>query len=162
MPDRALLMPIKPKYAEMLFEGVKSVELRRIRPRVDQGDIVLLYVSSPTKAVVGAFEVENVIERPVEDLWPLVEGAAGLSRTEFDVYFNGASRGVAIFLSRIVRFYRPVFLTELQAHWPGFRPPQSYQYLETPQLEIACISRGLSRLVSQTSSEPASAKSRQE
>jgi len=153
MHDKALLIPIKPKYAEMLFEGVKSVELRRTRPRIGQGDIVLLYVSSPTKAVVGAFEVENVIEMPVEDLWPLVEGAAGLSKTEFDVYFDGTSKGVAISLSRIVRFYRPVFLAELQAHWPGFHPPQSYRYLEPPHLKIASISRGLSKLASQTCSE---------
>jgi len=53
-----LLLSIQPKYANLIFEGKKTTELRRVRPRVNQGDFVLIYVSSPDKVLLGSCEVE--------------------------------------------------------------------------------------------------------
>ena len=42
-----VLLSVRPKYAEKIFERTKTVELRRIRPKLlEEGDLVLLYVSS--------------------------------------------------------------------------------------------------------------------
>ena len=57
-----VLLSIKPKYADKIFNGTKTVELRRICPKVTEGDLILVYVSSPVKALVGEFEVKKIVE----------------------------------------------------------------------------------------------------
>src|SRR5438552_3893096 len=42
-PKSALLLSIRPKHAEKIFDGIKTVELRRIRPRLQRGDLVLVF-----------------------------------------------------------------------------------------------------------------------
>ena len=65
MLRKILLLSIHPEHAKNIFDGIKTVELRRTRPRLSKCDQVLVYVSSPTKALVGAFEVKKVIEDKV-------------------------------------------------------------------------------------------------
>jgi predicted transcriptional regulator len=79
MSDSTLLLSVRPEYAEKIFEGIKTVELRRTRPRLCEGDVVIVYASSPTKALIGAFEVEKVIQKPLKDLWHEVQKKAGIS-----------------------------------------------------------------------------------
>src|SRR6185503_3263930 len=61
MPNQALLISVRPRFAEMIFAGTKVVELRRLRPRIGTGDLVFVYVSSPVMALAGAFEVGEVV-----------------------------------------------------------------------------------------------------
>jgi predicted transcriptional regulator len=43
-----LLLSIRPEYANKIFDRTKTVELRRVRPRLlNEGDRVVVYVSSP-------------------------------------------------------------------------------------------------------------------
>ena len=67
MIGNALLLSIHPEYAEKIFDGTKRVELRRVRPRLQNGDLVIVYVSSPVKAVCGAFRVDNVVAGTAPD-----------------------------------------------------------------------------------------------
>lgn len=65
-----LLLCIRPEYANKIFDSNKTVELRRVRPRLlNEGDLVLIYVSSPIKAVFGSFKVDSIIEKPIAELW---------------------------------------------------------------------------------------------
>ena len=129
MRHPSLLLSIRPEYAESIFGGIKRVELRRLRPKVSRGDWVLVYVSSPTKALVGTFEVEGVIEERPHVLWTIVGEDAGLSRKRFKQYFAGADFGYAIKVGRIRLFRKAHSLAQLRARIPGFHPPQSYRYL---------------------------------
>jgi predicted transcriptional regulator len=61
MARKTLLISIKPRYAEMIFSGVKTVELRRKEPRVGQGDRMVVYVSSPIMEVTGECTVAKRI-----------------------------------------------------------------------------------------------------
>ncbi|MDM8558083.1 hypothetical protein [Candidatus Parabeggiatoa sp. HSG14] len=82
-----------------IFERTKTVELRRVRPKLlEKGDLVLLYVSSPVQALASAFKVDKIIEKPLKNLWRVVRKKAGITRQEFDNYYDGVSVGVAIFL----------------------------------------------------------------
>src|SRR5690349_13513634 len=102
MPRHILLLSIRPKYAEKIFDETKKVELRRVRPRLlKEGDLVLVYVSSPQKAVLGSFNVERIIEKPITELWEQVEKKAGISPEEFYSYYQGASVGIGIFFKDI-------------------------------------------------------------
>lgn len=116
----AALMSIKPWFAEAILVGDKTVELRRRRPRLDPGSWVLIYASSPVKAVVGWFEVGAVVEADPATLWHRLRRTAGVTRTEFDDYFSGRPVGYGIEIAEVGRT-NPIH--------PGIRPPQSWQYL---------------------------------
>lgn len=137
-----LLLSIKPKYAKQIFETkTKKVELRRVRTRLKEGDIVLVYVSSPAKVFLGSFEVEDVIEREVsrkelKNFWNKFQDSVGITQQEFNSYYKGASVIVGIQIKNISLFENPVELERLQEKLSYLRPPQSYRYLEEKEYEI--------------------------
>jgi predicted transcriptional regulator len=130
MPDdRALLVSVKPIYADLLLAGTKTVELRRSRPNVTPGCEVLLYASSPAMELVGRGRVRGVEALDLETLWARHGAAAAVSRDVFDAYFDGLERGVAISLGDVQRLGRRIPLAELRRRHTGFCPPQSFRYL---------------------------------
>lgn len=126
----ALLLSIRPEFAIKIFQGTKRVELRRVKPRVSQGHGVLVYVSSPAKELKGAFEVKDVLEAAPSQLWRTVGSESGITREEFESYFEGAETGYAIRIQRAWEFDQPQSLTSLRRRLPKFAPPQSYHYLD--------------------------------
>ena len=129
MSRNAILMSIRPKYAEKIFNGTKTVELRRIKPKqLQDGDLVFVYVSAPVKSLVGAFKVAKIIEEPIMALWKTVENKAGVSLSEFELYYQKAQSGVGIFISDIWLLPKPIQLADLKQSLEGFHPPQSYRY----------------------------------
>lgn len=134
MPQTALLLSIRPRFADMIFEGIKLIELRRLRPRVQANDLVFVYVSSPVKALVGAFVVERVVEGKPATIWRKWGKKTGLSRDEFDGYFDGVENGFGMVVSSVWRLPAPVQLAALRKRKTGFRPPQAYHYLPLSQL----------------------------
>jgi predicted transcriptional regulator len=135
---RVLVMSIKPRYADRIFAGEKTVELRRTRPRVESGDVVLVYASAPTKALVGAFAIGGVISEEVSCLWNRYSSMLGVSHKEYREYFAGTGMAHGLLVAEYVSFV-PVPLSVLRRR-VGFRPPQSYMFW----------SRGLDELVSRT------------
>jgi predicted transcriptional regulator len=132
-----LLLSIRPEYANKIFDRTKTVELRRVRPRLlNEGDRVVVYVSSPLQAVVGSFKVDNIVEKPVTELWEEVEKLAGISHEDFYDYYYGVRLGVGIFLKDIHRFSQPVELHRLRNKLPNLKPPQSFRYLTVNQFNI--------------------------
>lgn len=131
-----ILLSIRPEYAQKILAGTKKVELRRARPRLEPGDRVLVYVSSPQKAVVGSFQVEEIVEEPLPALWEMVENKAGISPEEFYNYYEGVSTGVGIFFKEIRPFNQPVSLGLLRKKWSSWRPPQSYRYMSNTEYKL--------------------------
>lgn len=126
----ALLLSIRPEFATKIFHGTKRVELRRVRPRLKKGHGVLVYVSSPAKELQGAFEVQEVVEGSPQQLWRQVGSQSGVTRAEFDAYFEGATTAYGIRIRRVWELDRPQSLTSLRRRLPKFAPPQSYQYID--------------------------------
>jgi predicted transcriptional regulator len=130
MPDeRALLVSVKPVYAELLLSGEKTVELRRIKPLAHVGCDVLLYASSPTMEMVGTARVEAIDVGDPDTIWHRHGPATGVDRDSFDAYYQGAETAVAITLSDMRRLRSAVPLAELRRRISGFQPPQSFRYL---------------------------------
>jgi predicted transcriptional regulator len=124
-----ILLSVRPKYANKIFERTKTVELRRVRPKLlEEGDLVLLYVSSPVQALVGAFKVDKIIEKPLKGLWRIVRNKAGITRQEFDNYYDGVSVGVGIFfkVQDVQKLDEPITLDILKKQ--SFHPPQGFRY----------------------------------
>ncbi len=136
MTTKVLLLSIRPRYAEKIFQGVKKVELRRVRPNIKHGDLIFVYVTSPVKALEGVLQVESVIEDRPHNLWNHVKTIAGITRDEFDSYYDGADLGYGIFFKEAKRITNPIGLDKLRKIFDNFQPPQSYRYLRPAEVEI--------------------------
>lgn len=143
MPENILILSIKPKYAEMILSGKKKVELRRVRTRLKNGDLVLVYVTSPTKALVATFEVDNIIQNEIQatpkdinDFWKIIKNIAGISCNEYNKYYHTASTIVAIFIKNVNKLHHPIELETLRTKIPRFHPPQCYRYLKHSEFQL--------------------------
>jgi predicted transcriptional regulator len=127
--DRVILLSLKPRYAEAILSGAKTVELRRTRPRMSVPTSALIYASTPARCLVGTCRVDSVVTLPVDELWAAHGEFAGVSGSEFYSYFAGLDTGTGLLLSAAERVERPVALEDLRLSVGGFAPPQSFRYL---------------------------------
>lgn len=134
LPERAVLLSIRPGHANNILAGSKTVELRRMGPRVKAGDLALIYVTRPISAVVARFTVAGVVSGHPRWLWPTVRDRVGLDRPQYDDYYSGATKATAIFLADVRELPEPVPLIDLEEAIPGFRPPQSFRYVSVCDL----------------------------
>lgn len=132
--DRALFLSVRPRYAELLMNGSKRVELRRTVPNVEPGATVLIYASSPVRALVGTAVVDEVTVGTPRAIWASHGEDAAVARSEFNEYFSGARSAVALELCDVKKLPQPVPLDELRAGRAWFTPPQSFRYLDAEQL----------------------------
>ncbi len=137
MSPNILLLSIRHQYASAIFEGDKKVELRRVRPRnLNADDLILVYATSPERALVGLLEVEKVVEMSLDRLWLAVENKAGISHDDFMEYYKNLSIGYAIFLKNALSFEQPIELSRLKEEWTNFCPPQCYRYLREEEINL--------------------------
>lgn len=129
-PDRMIVLPLKPPYAEAILSGVKTVELRRIEPKISVPTRALIYATMPVKALLGTCIVESVTTGRLAVLWKAYGSRTGLAHAEFRDYFEGLEAGSALVLSGARRFGRRIPLADLRASRRMERPPQSYSYVD--------------------------------
>ena len=125
----AMWLSVKPEFAFKILDGIKNVELRRQIPRFEPGGLVILYATSPKKAIVGAFRLDCVeIDKP-SVLWSRLSKYVGLDKKRYEQYFDGSDRAVGLHIGNRWRLESPVLLDEIRESWPDFMPPQSYRYI---------------------------------
>lgn len=125
-----LLISLKPEYADLVFSGLKTAELRRrISTFVENRD-VFIYVSSPVMELRGAFRVGQIWEGTPQDIWQTVSKMAGVSRKVFDEYYQGKDIAFAMEIMEVREFTNPPSLATLRKRFPNFVVPQSYRYLK--------------------------------
>lgn len=129
MNPAALLLSLRPPYADAVFEGSKRIELRRVRPRLAAGTLIIIYATLPKAAIVGSVRVTRVIEKSPSALWNQHGRLTAICRQEFFGYFDQAELGYGIELENPTLWPEPLPLDGLRSAIPGFRPPQSYHYL---------------------------------
>lgn len=132
---RTILMSIKPTYSKRILAREKAYELRRTPVKMREGDLVVVYASSPVKAVVGAFTVAGVKRDVPERLWAEHAKEFGIEEADYRDYFAGAALGHAIEVGDVVEV-EPVPLQLLRERIDGFRPPQSYQWWHGPLRDL--------------------------
>jgi len=135
-----LVLSIRDRHANSILDGKKTVELRRIRPNIGQGDIVLIYIPRPIMAVVGGFAVKNVVSAKPEALWRQVGRRSGLTKRQFSQYYSGTSVGFGIQIAKVWRLGASLSLPKLRQWWPDFIPPQGFRYLRSSEIRRAASS----------------------
>lgn len=129
MSKHALLLSIRPRFAKMIFDGTKTVELRRVRPTIQAGDLALVYVTSPVKEIQGAFRVGKTVSGTPDAIWRKFGKQTGTTRAEFDAYFLGKTEAHALVIEEAWTLPKPVQLACIRKEKRGFRPPQSFRYI---------------------------------
>lgn len=128
---RAVLLSVKPRFADLIVSGTKQVEFRRVWAH-EPVPWIAVYSSAPTQQIIGIVEVESVVLGSASTLWTLNGRlGGGLKRTELRSYFAGKPKGYAVMLGRVLRPNVPLEPAEIV---PGFRAPQSFRYLTDPEV----------------------------
>ena len=130
-PDRMVVLSLKPRFAETILAGANTVELRRTEPKIVVPTQALLYAASPVRALVGTCIITSVQPLDLVTLWQEHGSGSGLLEHEFQEYFEGVDVGTALTLVQPSAFGRQIPLQDLRARPKGFRPPQSFAYVDT-------------------------------
>lgn len=133
MSSKAILLSIKPQYVRKIASGEKTYELRRKRPKIEPASLAMVYASSPSKCLVGAFVVGKIMCGKPEYLWRKIGKLSGVTREEFFKYYEGCDRGCAIGIQRFWELDAQVGLSEMRER-ANIEPPQSYRYLCSDQM----------------------------
>jgi len=128
---KGALLSVHPTHSRHIFAGRKTAELRRRAPSCVSGDVVVVYETAPTMAIVGLALIGSIEGAHTRDLWRSVELSACVTKNEYAKYFAGTRMGVAIHLVRPRSFNKPIRLEEARRLAPTFCPPQSWCYLDS-------------------------------
>ena len=96
-----VMISIKPEFANSILSGMKTIELRRRFIDLPLGSKLWIYSTLPVGAVVGVATLETVDRDSPQNLWSKYSDRTQVSSPEFDAYFCGCGRGVALGLSNI-------------------------------------------------------------
>ena len=121
-----ILMSIKPQFIEKIRRGEKKFEFRRVLPRCQEVDTIIVYASKPVGKVVGEITVAGYLSLTVDEMWDATKDISGLTREEFFNYFHEKENAHAIAIESYRDYEQPIPLDVLL---PGKVPPQSYCYL---------------------------------
>ena len=131
-----LLLSLKPRFAELIFMGEKTVELRRRVASTMEGREVFIYVSSPERMIRRrGFRIAEVWSSDPETVWGEVAARAGVAKVEYDAYYEGCGIAHALALSDVWAHQAPVEIEGVRRALPGFNPPQSWRYARGHELE---------------------------
>lgn len=122
-----VLLSVKPKYAEEIVAGRKKYEFRKAIFRREDVARVYVYSSSPVRKIVASFEIKQILSGSPCKIWALCGTQAGISKREFFNYFEDSDVAFAIKISNLRNFPKPI---NPYALFDGFRPPQSFYYLQ--------------------------------
>ena len=88
----AILLSIKPKFADMILDGTKRVEYRKALASV-ANDRIFLYATAPIKKVVA--------------VWACYLDCSGITKEEFDEYFKDKKYASWYFLEEPITYKKP-------------------------------------------------------
>ena len=129
--DRMVVLSLKPRFAEAILAGDKTVELRRTEPKIVVPTRALLYATTPVRALLGTCVITSVRSADLAVLWRDYGSRTTLLDQEFQQYFEGVDVGTALTLTQPQAFSRQIPLEDLRAKPRSFRPPQSFAYVDT-------------------------------
>jgi predicted transcriptional regulator len=142
MTDSAdILISLKPRHAEQVLQGNKTIELRRRRPHVEPGTKAWIYATAPVAEIKGSACIERIVTGPTNEVWRNFGKRTGISRTEFDNYFDGCHTAHALVLTDIRVLNRPLSLERMRKLVTGFQPPQFFCRLNGAAAQMRLYSR---------------------
>lgn len=126
-----MLISIRPRHVADILDGRKTVEVRRARPTVSDGSLILIYATAPVQQVVATCVLAGIRTGGADRLWREFGADACLSRAEMRDYLRGASQPTVLLLRHVRELVTPVSLERMRQMIPRFHPPQTYRFVGT-------------------------------
>ena len=123
----SVILAIKPKFANKIFSGEKTDELRKRIWAKNNINKVYMYATSPISKIVGYFIINKIQQFNTRILWLLVKESACISKTQFAEYYLGKSHGYKISIKKAMKFLKPFDPKEIN---PDFKAPQNFMYVK--------------------------------
>ena len=122
---RAMIMPIKHQWAELIYDGKKTMEVRKLSIRKWTLPC-LLYESGPVKRVTGVMWFST--KQQFDHLDVMQMSDACLSRAQYEEYV-GIRQSYGYRIKEVRRFEQPLTLEELGIT----NVPMTVNYCEIPE-----------------------------
>ncbi len=118
------ILSIKPEFVEKIIKREKIYEFRR---KIFKKDVesIIIYASSPVKAIVGEIIIDDIINEKIDILWELTKNNAGITKNFFYEYFKNVENGYAIKIKRLNLYENYLSIRDFGILYP----PQSYVYV---------------------------------
>jgi len=132
--SKAVVLSIKPEFADKILNGEKSIELRKCAPDASAGDIIVIYSTYPVKAIVGICQVKEILKLKPSLMWQHHSDTLGIDKKRFSDYYQGAEIAIGIVLTSIKRLDHFLPLDLIKKALPYFHPPQTFRYYKKTPL----------------------------
>ena len=136
-----ILLSIKPRFADLIFKGLKEAELRRRFLRNAKNREVFVYVTSPVRELRGGFRVKHVWQGTPDDVWAKVRQLARVDKKDFDAYYADRKVAYALEIDNVWQSNNPVSFQILKRRFPDFVAPQSWRYVRQEEDEFLRVLR---------------------
>lgn len=133
---KPLILSLKPCYANLVFKGLKTAELRRrIASHIKDRD-VFVYVSSPSMVLRGGFQVGEFWSGSPKQIWRMVSELAHVDKQDFETYFEGQTVAYAFEITEVWEYEKPISLNTLRGKFSNFVVPQSWRYVRDDEYQF--------------------------
>lgn len=133
-----ILISVHPRHVDNMVSGTKTVELRRRPLKLASGCRVWIYCTLPRGSVEAVGTVAEVVAASPSAIWRDYGKQCGITKAEFDAYYEGASTAYVIVFSSIKKLPSTFALGEIRRHLSSFQPPQFFKRLMAggPELRL--------------------------
>lgn len=124
--EETLLLSIKTKYANKIFNGTKKYEYRR--KSIGTKNInkkIFIYSSEEDRAIIGYIIVDKILEGNIDYILNTTNCSDDISS-----YFDGCDKCYALHILKFKRLERPIYLKEIKDKNEKFIVPQFYRYIK--------------------------------
>ena len=123
--SNVILLSIKPKYADAIMSGQKTVEFRRwqFTPHAEH---VVIYTTRPVQKIVGYFRIAGTERASKTVLWAKYGEKGAISRKNLFSYLENVPSALAIRIGPCWMLREAISLRGIATC-----PPQSFTYLTT-------------------------------
>lgn len=121
-----ILMPINPKYVDEIIFGNKKYEYRKIKPKRNDIDKMIIYCTFPIMKVVAEVDIQDIFIDAPEKIWELTKDYSGTSKKFYDMYYKKSKNAVAYKLGDVKVYDKPMKLSDIGIDYV----PQSFVYLD--------------------------------
>ena len=126
---RQAIISLKPRYADLILTGKKSVELRSRIVRLEPGTTIWIYSTRPVGRIVGFAEVKSVVHDEPTLIWRRFRKKICIDEAEFNSYTEDRERVSAVMLTGVQELTEAPTLDGIRELAGTFHPPQFYAYL---------------------------------
>jgi predicted transcriptional regulator len=141
-----IIISIKPRYANGIFDGSKTVELRTRRPNIAPGTRIWIYVTTPVAEICGYADLLRISTGTPAEIWSKLGQKTAISREEFDDYFENRDLAHALELTDVMKMKNHLPLERIRELVSDFHPPQFFCRLNGAGIAMRLENRSYQRI----------------